>query len=61
MPLDFSFAGQVRRIDAMLRSRFPNLHTRIFEVGIHQFEIIFDTELQNADENIRRISQFYSF
>ena len=50
MPLDFSFAGQVRRIDAMLRSRFPNLHTRIFEVGIHQFEIIFDTELQNADE-----------
>ena len=34
----------------MLRSRFPNLHTRSFEVGIHQFEIIFDTELQNADE-----------
>ena len=50
MPFDFSFAGQVRRIDAMLRSRFPNLHTRIFEVGIHQFEIVFDTELQNADE-----------
>lgn len=50
MPFDFSFAGQVRRIDAMLRSRFPNLHTRIFEVGIHQFEIVFDTELQDAGE-----------
>lgn len=50
MPFDFSFAGQVRRIDAMLRSRFPNLHTRIFEVATHQFEIVFDTELQDADE-----------
>lgn len=50
MPFDFSFAGQVRRIDAMLRSRFPNLHTRIFEVATHQFEIVFDTELQNAAE-----------
>ena len=50
MPVDFSFAGQVRRIDAMLRSRFPNLHTRIFEVGIHQFAIVFGSELQTADE-----------
>ena len=50
MPLDFSFASQVRRIDAMLRSRFPNLRTRIFEVRAHAFVIVFDSELQISDE-----------
>ena len=50
MPLDFSFPGQVRRIDAMLRSRFPNLRTRIFEVRDHAFVIVFDSELQISDE-----------
>lgn len=50
MSHEFSFAGQVRRIDASLRSRFPNLHTQIFEVEANQFEIVFDAGLQNADE-----------
>ena len=43
-----SYAGQVRRMDALLRSRFPNLVTRIYEVGSDQFVIVFDTALQDA-------------
>ena len=50
MPFDFSFAGQVRRIDTMLRSRFPNLRTRIFQVRAHTFLISFDPELQTSDQ-----------
>ena len=50
MTLNFSFAGQVRRIDALLRSRFPHLRTRIFEIRAHHFTIVFDSELQSAQE-----------
>lgn len=43
-----SYAGQVRRIDALLRSRFPNLVTRIYEVKPDQFVIVFDAALQDV-------------
>ena len=43
-----SYAGQVQRIDALLRSRFPNLITRIYEVEPDRFVIVFDATLQDA-------------
>ena len=48
MNSDTSYAGQVRRIDALLRSRFPNLFTHIYEVEPNQFVIVFDAVLQDA-------------
>ena len=48
MKSNTSHAGQVRRMDVILRSRFPNLVTRIYEVGSDQFVIVFDTALQDA-------------
>lgn len=43
-----AYAGQLRRIDALLRSRFPNLVTRIYEVKPEQFVLVFDAVLQDA-------------
>ena len=48
MKSNTSHAGQVRRMDVILRSRFPNLVTRIYEAGSDQFVIVFDTALQDA-------------
>ena len=52
--------GFVRRIDALLRHRFPLLVTTIYEVKQNRFEIVFDSEIQDAaaiatefDESIR--------
>ena len=52
--------GFVRRIDALLRYRFPLLVTTIYEVKQNRFEIVFDSEIQDAaviatefDESIR--------
>ena len=45
-----SHAGYVKRIDALLRARFPNLVTRIFEVRHNTFEIVFDRDLQDASD-----------
>ena len=44
-----SYAGYVRRIDSLLRSRFPDLVTRIYEVRLNRFVIVFDAALQDAD------------
>ena len=40
--------GFVRRIDALLRHRFPLLVTTIYEVKQNRFEIVFDSEIQDA-------------
>ena len=48
MSSNTSYAGQARRIDALLRSRFPNLVTRIYEVESDRFVIVFDAALQDA-------------
>jgi hypothetical protein len=39
----------LRRTDVALRARYPNLVTRLFEVVPHQFQIVFDKSLQDAD------------
>ena len=43
------YAGEVRRVDALLRSKYPNLSTRIFEIKSRHFVIVFDAESQCAD------------
>jgi hypothetical protein len=40
--------GWIRRADVSLRTHYPNLVTRLFEIGPHQFLIVFDRSLQNA-------------
>ena len=40
--------GWIRRVDVSLRSQYPNLVTRIFEIAHHQFRIVFDRSLQDA-------------
>ena len=41
--------GYARRIDAMLRARYPHLQTRIFEVVNDTFQIVFASNLLDAD------------
>ena len=43
-----SRSGHARRIDAMLRARYPFLQTQLFEVVKDTFEIVFDATLQDA-------------
>lgn len=43
-----SRSGYVRRIDALLRARYPQLITRIFEVKKDQFQIVFDRDLMDS-------------
>ena len=43
-----SYAGYVRRIDALLRSTYPNLVTRIYEVETDRFVITFDSAFEDA-------------
>ncbi len=43
-----SFTGYARRIDAQLRSTYPNLVTRIYEVKTNRFMITFDSALKDA-------------
>jgi len=45
-----SYAEQVRRIDVELRSRFPHLLTRIYDVHPFSYVIVFDAELQDAQK-----------
>ena len=45
---NYSYEGYVRRIDILLRSRFPNLVTRIYEIKCNDFVIVFDAVLQDA-------------
>jgi len=45
-----SYADQVRRIDVELRSRFPHLLTRLYEVDLLSYVIVFDAELQDAQK-----------
>lgn len=42
--------GWIRRADVSLRTHYPNLVTRIFEIAPHQFRIVFDRSLQDAAE-----------
>jgi len=41
-------AAWIRRTDVSLRTHYPNLITRIFEIAPHQFLIVFDKSLQDA-------------
>lgn len=43
-----SRSGYARRIDAMLRARYPYLQTQLFEVAKDIFQIVFDATLQGA-------------
>ena len=43
-----SYSGTIRRIDARLRSKYPHLRTRIFEVMVNDFQIQFDPAIQDA-------------
>ena len=43
-----SNSGKIRRIDAHLRSKYPHLRTRIFEVTVNEFQIQFDPTIQDA-------------
>jgi hypothetical protein len=45
-----SYAEQVRRIDVQLRSRFPHLPTRIYDVHPFGYVIVFDAELLDAQK-----------
>jgi hypothetical protein len=44
-----SWEGYALRVDALLRGRFPNLVTRIFEIAADQYSIVFDRALQDAN------------
>ena len=44
-----SRAGYARRIDVMLRARYPHLQTRLFEVVKDTFQIVFASNLLDAD------------
>lgn len=44
------FEAQTRRIDALLRSRFPHLVTDIYEVKPNEFVIVVSAETQVVDE-----------
>ena len=44
------YEGQVRRIDAHLRSRFPNLVTRIYEVRRNEFVVFIPAKMKDVDE-----------
>ena len=46
---NISRAGYARRIDAMLRARYPHLQTQLFEVVKDKFQIVFDSDLLDAD------------
>ena len=46
----FSWVGEARRIDALLRHRFPHLVTKLYEVETNRFLITFDPSLQKASE-----------
>ena len=43
-----SNSGTIRRVDARLRSKYPHLRTRIFEVMVNEFQIQFDPTIQDA-------------
>jgi hypothetical protein len=45
----FDQRGWLRRMDVNLRARYPNLVTRLFEVALNRFVIVFDKSLQDAD------------
>ena len=49
-PNEISYAGWARRADVLLRAKYPNLLTRIFEVASDRFVIYFDKSLQSADD-----------
>ena len=42
------YDAQARRVDVILRARFPNLNTRIFEIRPHVYQIVFDKNQQDA-------------
>ena len=44
-----SRAGYARRIDALLRARYPHLQTQLFEVAKDKFQIVFASNLLDAD------------
>ena len=44
-----SRAGYARRIDVMLRARYPHLQTQLFEVTKDTFQIVFDSNLLDAE------------
>ena len=46
---DYDYHGWIRRIDVSLRTHYPNLVTRIFEIAPSQYAIVFDKELRDAD------------
>src|SRR5579859_669911 len=45
----YDYYGWVRRTDLSLRTRYPNLETRIFEVKPNQYVIVFDQALLDAN------------
>ncbi len=49
MPVSL-YEGQVRRIDALLRARFPHLVTDIYEVRPNEFTVVIPAEVQDVDE-----------
>jgi hypothetical protein len=53
--------GEIQRVDALLRARFPNLVTRIFEVELQRFVIAFDAALQDADAIAKEFDESICF
>lgn len=45
---EFCYVGRVRRIDAHLRHRYPNLVTNLYEIASNRFLIVFDRSIQDA-------------
>ena len=48
MSSNTSYEGYVQRIDILLRSHFPDLITRIYEIKCNEYVIVFDSALQDA-------------
>ena len=44
----YDYHGWIRRIDLSLRTRYPNLETRIFETAPNRYVIVFDRTLLDA-------------
>jgi len=44
----YDYNGWIRRNDLILRTRYPNLETRIFEVQPNQYVIVFDRAVLDA-------------
>ena len=56
-----SYSGQIQRIDARLRSKYPYLRTRIFEVRVNDFQIHFDPAIQDALDISNDFDQFIRY